>query len=471
MSKFKTANSSERSELCNKKEKNQNRSVLYKQQILKKQLEELFLENSIEDSDSYSCRNLVALVCKRKEEERIPEIFEKFRIENKSEFASVKDFYFWYQSNRLGVSDIEVYNVCSAVFEELDLPKPKPSVFSGLGSNLISRLSEWRGDGGNTMEDLLILYFSEITPHAVKFNPGIAHNPKSLLGNYGWSLFEEHVSKHDHLLLSEEEVRRIQKERELLVLVQKHRNVALQNGDLELYDKLGMTLTEEGVDAAYSLVRGKLLEGVDKNGRRRVWFDPEEIAAENQKNNGEYPKTEEEEKEFWAKKDHFYKNIFPKMQREFMDKVDEERKKKKKRETIVTRSFVTENEEGKKVRSWAIVSDKFSVISCTDAATNFDAAKEALKYYFYECGKQEKPVVVFVGHEELAGVLVRGNSKNKHRNWEEIEEFTQGFEVEWKSCENEKTMENKTLYDKAGILSSLAVKNNITEPLRSDGGQ
>lgn len=226
--------------------------------LIKEEFRSLFGVAKIKYSELHIYENLAKLVFERGDENRIMEIYKMFKTENLSEFATVNDLYFWYKKNQLSDSDLYVYKVFMAVSSGLKLPKPRASDFSGLGRQLIEKLEIWKGEAGNKIEDILIDYFSGVIPAAVKFNSILASQPKSLLGPYGWSLFENWIDevykgKHNYFELPKKEKEEIERIKPLLKKIQERRNKALYSGNLKVYDKIGEVLAEFGVDEAYKM--------------------------------------------------------------------------------------------------------------------------------------------------------------------------------------------------------------------------
>lgn len=155
-------------------------------------------------------------------------------------------FYAYLKDGRMATEDKMVYDAYRMLskkhFGEVSLDQ---RAFAGRGVEIIARLKEWLGKGtGNEIEDTLVDYLDAVFAGVKQFKPELAANPKSLLGDYGWSLFtgwvkEEFGGVAGYRVPTKQEQRQIKKRHELLDQITKLRGAALAQGNVALYDALG----------------------------------------------------------------------------------------------------------------------------------------------------------------------------------------------------------------------------------------
>ena len=212
------------------------------------------------ENDNWNLKHAATLIRDRGDQYIIGELSDLFYISEDSEFAGIKEFYWWYKNNQFSRADITLYKLYDAVSEELHYQQCSPVHFSGKGKALYEKINKWAGDSGNNVEDILLEYLVSVLPQAYEFNPTLIISPKSLLGNYGWSLFIKYIDqtyggKNGYLTASKEEIEKSESSFRKLKKIQKVRDTYLYKGDLFNYDKIGRMLSESDIDSIYKFVK------------------------------------------------------------------------------------------------------------------------------------------------------------------------------------------------------------------------
>lgn len=226
---------------------------------LKKEVKQELNVRRLQSNDKWNLHHIVLIVEEREDMNRIAEIVDLFRIAIQGEFAGIPEFYWWYKDNRLSEGDSEIYRVFDAVTQELRLPQADPTVFSGLGSRLIKRIEEWKGNAKNAAQDILIEYFTAIVPVAAKFNGATITSPKSLLGDFGWTLFEAYITeqyggKQYYLSASKKDIKQRATDTTQLQLIQAERVRLLEEHNIRMYDQIGVLLSDKGIAETYQYI-------------------------------------------------------------------------------------------------------------------------------------------------------------------------------------------------------------------------
>lgn len=213
-------------------------------------------------NETFGLQHLVKLLKERDDTARIKELIDLFFVSEDNEFVNVSHFYWWYKNNQITKRDSSVYDIFDKVCETLNLAQSNPTVFSGRGKSLMDRIDGWKGNADNTTTSILIEYFTSIIPKAIKFNPVIVSSPKSLLGQYGWGLFEKHIEerfggKTLYLNASVQDKQEVKENQPKLNFIQSVRDRALKDGDLCLYDQIGVLLTTHSILEIYQILTTK----------------------------------------------------------------------------------------------------------------------------------------------------------------------------------------------------------------------
>ena len=230
--------------------------------LIKDELQFELKLSRLQNNEVWNLQHAAKLIKERMDDERITELVDLFRISEKSIYASIGEFYTWYRFNRLDENDSIIYQIFDSASEQLNFPQCDPKHFSGMGNELIGKINVWKGDAGNQLNRVLFDYFFGILPKACKLNKALVTSPKSLLGDYGWSLFEEHLfevygGKNLYLTASEEAVKEANKESKILLAIQSIKNKALVAGNITVYDEIGAILSKEPLLQAFEIIKNK----------------------------------------------------------------------------------------------------------------------------------------------------------------------------------------------------------------------
>ena len=239
-----------------KKRLSKNAAVLIKQE-LKQELNLLKLNQK----EAFTLTHCTNLIQHRNDEDRVQELVDLFRIADINENSGILQFYWWYKDNPISKTDCAVYLIFDQVGADLGLNQCNPTRFSGICSSLIERFEIWKGEAGNSIEDLLIDYFTSVLPKAVKFNSVFATSPKSLLDSFGWNLWEEHIrdqygGKLLYLEASKEQLDKSKVETKKLKEIQSLKDKALRCSDIEGYDKIGKLLSTQTIGETHEKLLG-----------------------------------------------------------------------------------------------------------------------------------------------------------------------------------------------------------------------
>lgn len=207
-------------------------------------------------NDVWAMEHLVNLLRERGDDGRIGILVDLYKIVNTAEELNVSRFYWWIKDYPLSRVDVRVYLIFDKVLEERGLMQVKPTEFSGRGEELVRKFDEWKGNAGNDEVDLLKDYFDAVINHLYSYNKAMISSVKTVLGDFGWVIWEEFIVKQYggklmYLEAAEEDVERSENRKGLLIEIQSCRDKALSEGRVDDYDKIGNDLCNKSIKEVY----------------------------------------------------------------------------------------------------------------------------------------------------------------------------------------------------------------------------
>lgn len=191
-------------------------------------------------------------------------------------YDRVRQFYYWLKNSQLSIHDSVIADAYYTVAENLNVDSVteiERSDFRGYGDVLVERLTEYRGEAGNEIEDLIVDYLLAVFRRALEWRPAILADLRVTLGKYGWKVWIEWVDKKGgrsaYLLPSLEKQHAHRSRRELIDELHELRTEAIDWGGVELYDEIGRKATGLDDGALRTLIdewREKIGNG--RKGRR-----------------------------------------------------------------------------------------------------------------------------------------------------------------------------------------------------------
>lgn len=163
-------------------------------------------------------------------------------------------FYYYLKEHRLSGMDQLAYDAYVVTLQELDfgdiVDDIRPTYFNTIGQELCDRLRGWLGtpeEAGNDFETVLMDYMSSVMRKASRFKKSLLRNPNSLLGDYGWRTWLEHVDEEyggrvGYLLPTKAERADNRAYRNSLAPVRAVMEDLLNKGDMAAYDEVGHAL-------------------------------------------------------------------------------------------------------------------------------------------------------------------------------------------------------------------------------------
>ena len=199
------------------------------------------------------------LIIEREDLDRIEEVIDLYLIKNFHLIGNIQKFYWWYKDNRISRQDYRVYHFFDKQSEVLGFDPADPIKFCGIGEELINRIIRWKGNSGNSIDNILSEYFKSILPQAIKFNSTLMLSPKSLLQDFGWNLWgnyllAEYGGKNNYLTASAADLKNAKSNSRKLQKIQGIKDQLLIDSNIEEYDRIGKILTTNELGDAYEKI-------------------------------------------------------------------------------------------------------------------------------------------------------------------------------------------------------------------------
>ena len=176
-------------------------------------------------------------------------------------YDRVRQFYYWLKNSQLSIHDSVIAEAYYSVAENLNVDSVteiERSDFRGYGDVIVERLTEFRGEAGNEIEDLIVDYLLAVFRRALEWKPAILADLRVTLGKYGWKVWIEWVDKKGgrsaYLLPSLEKQAANQSRRTLVDELHELKVAAIDYGGVELFDEIGRKATGLDDDALRKLI-------------------------------------------------------------------------------------------------------------------------------------------------------------------------------------------------------------------------
>lgn len=176
-------------------------------------------------------------------------------------YDRVRQFYYWLKNSQLSIHDAVIAEAYYTVAENLNVDSVteiERSEFRGYGDVIVERLTEWRGEAGNAIEDLIVDYLLAVFRRALEWKPAILSDLRVSLGKYGWKVWIEWVDtkggRSAYLLPSLERQAEHRSRRTLIDELHELRIEAIDYGGVELYDEIGRKATGLDDEALRKLI-------------------------------------------------------------------------------------------------------------------------------------------------------------------------------------------------------------------------
>ena len=224
---------------------------------LQEKLRHILGEDKIDSKNKHVFRHCIRLL--QRSEDKMHQCLEYYVYENpRKKTVRINEFYQYCKHITLMTEiDRKVWEIYKKICEKKGMPNTAPSYFADRrGQDLYQAIEEWKGESGNTVEEILVDYFTVGVEQAEQFNKQIIYKPRTLLDNFGWNLFmtyvdEEVGGKHLYLRPSEKEKKQIISAQDKLNELEKVKSDYIGKGDVGKHDEINQYVTKNGIDEAY----------------------------------------------------------------------------------------------------------------------------------------------------------------------------------------------------------------------------
>ena len=217
----------------------------------------LFFGDTTAGSAKWATKHLCDLIYKNNDRDRIEALHGYFKKTQPSQ--KVEAFYYWCKDHPLSKKDLYVYDVYTEVVKgRVRENMIQINDFSVLGERLYTQLEEWKGDSETCISDVIVDYLQITLAMGLEWNRTLLYTPKCILGSYGWGAFEDEIKsrggKSSILKPSKEKQNTVKKEREMIDEIDEITRTLIQQGDIELADEIGKSVTRKGLAETYRMI-------------------------------------------------------------------------------------------------------------------------------------------------------------------------------------------------------------------------